>query len=1040
MKKTLCFLLILTQIAFGQTPELVKDISQSGFFPYKPIKFGNLIYFMNADERLGAALWKTDGTSAGTTKVKDGFLGTSDNYFTNEFYSTSQFPPWAETVVSNGFLYFITLDNDNNTKQLWRTDGSNAGTILLKKFTGPPSYTAIQNLTDVNGTLYFVGFDALNGFEIWKSDGTAAGTVFIKDVNPGTGDGFFGFTSPKNLTNLNGVLYFSEENSVNGEELWQSDGTSMGTVMVKDINAGANGSTIEYMKNLNGTLYFSADDGTTGKELWKSDGTNAGTVLVSNLVAGSGSSTPFQFFRFNNLNYFATSNGNFYSTDGTGVGTVLIDSYFPSNFVISNNSLFFRGGPIGDRLYKSDGTEAGTAQLLFATTLSNLYAFNNKVYFQAALGSFSNLNAELYQTDGTEAGTILLKNINPSNASSRPNSFIELNSSLYFLAYDGSYGNFFWKTDGTANGTQPVDLSNPINGGSTPKVLTKVGSNIFFSANSMANGLSLWKSDGTNTGTTNIDIRLVNHKIIDIPFIAGINNEAYLSAVYDGNFGSFLWKTDGTTTQNLKQFLAIKNIINFNNVAYLLATGTDNINRFYVSDGTDVGTVPIITTNNSSGNIIKVNNKLFFADINNLWVSDGTTAGTLVVKSSISPGQLTDVNGTLFFTVGSAIWKSDGTNAGTVLVKSFGNNTVIGLTNANGVLYFNSSPPPFSTDKELWKSDGTAAGTVVVTNINPTGGSNPAKITYVNGYVYFDATDGVNGFELWKTNVNTLETTLVKEINPNGNAFNRDVLGDIFLNVNGNLYFTATDGVNGFELWKSDGTSSGTARLNATQKVQIADINVDGSSYPQSLAIVGNQIYFSANDGINGRELWKVASSPLPLDLLNFTGKNENGSNILNWKTANEVALSHFEIERSENAKKFENKGQVKTNGGPSEKVEYQFIDTQITKLSSQLFYRLKMVDLDGSFKYSKIISLENKSQNEVSIYPNPTTDYFSISENIKFEKLQIVDLSGKILKEFLYQNGNKYSLSGLIEGIYLVKISNRNNLINSKIIVGFKK
>ena len=88
-------------------------------------------------------------------------------------------------------------------------------------------------LTNVDGTLYFEASNATDGFELWKSDGTAAGTVMVKDINPGP-DG----SNPSDLTNVNGTLYFEANDGPNGAELWKSDGTAAGTVMVKDIDPG----------------------------------------------------------------------------------------------------------------------------------------------------------------------------------------------------------------------------------------------------------------------------------------------------------------------------------------------------------------------------------------------------------------------------------------------------------------------------------------------------------------------------------------------------------------------------------------------------------------------------------------------------------------------------------------------------------------------------------------------------------------------------------------------------------------------------------
>lgn len=177
----------------------------------------------------------------------------------------------------------------------------------------------------------------------------------------------------------------------------------------------------------------------------------------------------------------------------------------------------------------------------------------------------------------------------------------------------------------------------------------------------------------------------------------------------------------------------------------------------------------------------------------------------------------------------------------------------------------------------------------------------------------------------------------------------------------------------------------------------------------------------------------------LPLNLLSFSGKAEENQNILNWQTANEVALSHFEIEKSPNGQKFERIGEVNAKGGPSEKVSYEFIDNQNSSFishNSSLYYRLRMVDLDGKSKYSKIIALENKLQAKPKIFPNPTSDYFSISGNSIFEKLQIVDATGRLVKELLPQIDNKYSLRGISSGVYFLRNIGGNTLTNSKLII----
>jgi ELWxxDGT repeat protein len=85
----------------------------------------------------------------------------------------------------------------------------------------------------VNGTLFFSVGTSDSGRELWKADGTTAGTILVKDINPGAGS-----SAPSNLTNVNGMLYFTAFDPVNGTELWKSDGTTAGTVLVRDINLG----------------------------------------------------------------------------------------------------------------------------------------------------------------------------------------------------------------------------------------------------------------------------------------------------------------------------------------------------------------------------------------------------------------------------------------------------------------------------------------------------------------------------------------------------------------------------------------------------------------------------------------------------------------------------------------------------------------------------------------------------------------------------------------------------------------------------------
>src|SRR5438093_87833 len=134
-------------------------------------------------------------------------------------------------------------------------------------------------MTNVNGTIRYGVFTTCCS-ELWKSDGTAAGTVLVRDINRGTA-----YPYALRGTNVNGTLLFAAFYPETGLELWKSDGTAAGTVLVKDINRSADSSP-GWLTDVNGTLFFAAFDRPTDRRLWKSDGAAAGTVLVKDVSNG----------------------------------------------------------------------------------------------------------------------------------------------------------------------------------------------------------------------------------------------------------------------------------------------------------------------------------------------------------------------------------------------------------------------------------------------------------------------------------------------------------------------------------------------------------------------------------------------------------------------------------------------------------------------------------------------------------------------------------------------------------------------------------
>ena len=122
-------------------------------------------------------------------------------------------------------------------------------TVLPVNFAGSVTAPPVA----YKGKLYFAASDAAHGDELWQSDGTTAGTVLVKDLNPGIKN-----SAPRSLTVSGTKLYFSAVSPTAGNELWVSDGTAAGTKVVKDLNPGMLGSNPTSLTNVNGTLFFVA--------------------------------------------------------------------------------------------------------------------------------------------------------------------------------------------------------------------------------------------------------------------------------------------------------------------------------------------------------------------------------------------------------------------------------------------------------------------------------------------------------------------------------------------------------------------------------------------------------------------------------------------------------------------------------------------------------------------------------------------------------------------------------------------------------------
>lgn len=414
---------------------------------------GDTTFFVADDGEHGPALWKTDGTENGTVLVKDVDLRPEDGSFRQ---------PISQLTNVSGTLFFG--GDDGTEVALWKSDGTTSGTVLVDAVDA-------NYLTNVNGTLFFNGYDAQHGRELWTSDGTADGTNFIKDVTPGVAG-----TSLQRAIAVGDTYYFvpSDRNREN-IVLWKSDGTAAGTQLVKDL-----GSVNSYqfglteLTNANGKLFVTATDDPGRGNLWTSNGTASGTKLlisfessrIDNVTEVQG--TYYFSYRASNFSFPA---GQLWKTNGTAAGTSMVLAVDPTKEsrieAMANRSgqlLFLSDDLDAGKLWSSDGSAASTiplrslAQVPFGT---DLVVADGTAYFTPG-----RINLVLWKSDGSVAGTQVVKEFSRRPPSPNDVPLAESGGAVFLSADDGINGFEPWKTMGTAASTVMVKDVNSIS--STP--------------------------------------------------------------------------------------------------------------------------------------------------------------------------------------------------------------------------------------------------------------------------------------------------------------------------------------------------------------------------------------------------------------------------------------------------------------------------------------------------------------------------------------------------------------------------------------------
>ncbi len=835
---------------------LVSDINKIATHSSNPRSFtsvGSLAFFV-AESQSGAELWKTDGTTKGTTLVDDIRPGEAGSFPTS-------------LVESNGLLFFH-VDED-----VWRSDGTAAGTFLV-------AADAKLEATSNTGVLlvgdgYLVSDGGLaTGVELaTESSVVAAADDYFVIQNE---SGFQrvsanGMVSPF-LEGAEGAIAFQSGNAL----FWSSQSPSNRFVRIDlgdptDVVEFVLDAEIEFRQE----SFFSSSEITLFRD-------NAGLRLLSD----DGDHPPVVELVDEPREIQITADGSFWFLDGSRLlktdsraeRTIELASFGPETWVhglrASDRLATFIVDDGSPQVWGSDGTNAGTNEISdFASGMDDprtLLVTKERIFFSGDGES----GLELFASDGTPAGTVEI-DINPTTVGSAPEELFQIESGEILLSASGEAGRELWLTDGTEPGTKLVlDVAKgPGTAGSSPTEFTRFRDQLYFVANDGRFGSELWRTDGSEAGTTMVADIFSGRRGSFPTELTVVDDTLYFVA--EDERGRELWATDGT------------------------AGGTQLVADIVVGE---LGSFP--------HNLVVDDGRLYFLarsqyiqlDRGSGWLPTLWRVEQGVAELFYSPPveqrwqpkmkDLTVFDDKIYFLCErcfSSPWPSEFSLievtrrgdaralapriselpaiAGLRVVGDYlvlpTHRTSLSVLDADGVVQSITSDSQriiklFATDRELFYTIRRPSNFFVSTDESLEATS--IKDSFLTLTSIFKSEFG---FILVDQKSQEITVKLARDLG----ALASNDLSDLavfktwfssfaprdFVEFQNEVYFVAGTPQRGTEIWKTNGTPEGTVQVTSFPA------NPLGSA-PTSLAVIGDQLFFAADDGVHGYELWSFSS------------------------------------------------------------------------------------------------------------------------------------------------------------------------------------